>query len=129
MLSSSLISLALLGLAGALIDGHRRAWRKLAGCDVAGVAERSFGQARFRRRMLASSAIGVIGLLLGLGPLVPRKPLWMAGYLALLGAGCGALVLLGGLDALATGRHQRRQLQALSEQLKPSRIEVPKSHD
>src|SRR3990170_7962980 len=102
------ISLVLLGLSGVLIDSHRRSWR--AALQAADLMERDrrFARSQFRRRTQASGIIGVLGVAIGIGPLVPRRPGPMAFYLATLVMACGCIVLLALLDAWATRQHFRR---------------------
>ena len=123
MFPAFLISLTLLGLSGLLIDSHRRSWR-LAGerSDLSARSER-YALAQYRRRMQASGTIGVIGLAIGLGPLVPKRPGPMALYVAALAAACAWIMVLAMVDLWATQQHYRRlrgeqraaQLRLLSE--------------
>lgn len=106
-------SLTLVGLAGALIDSHRRAWRRFdAGAEADLPAEdpraRAFAAAQFRRRMLASSTVAAVGMLIAVRPIVPWRPAWQVVHLALMVGGCLLVVALGLLDALATSRYDRR---------------------
>lgn len=118
MFGTMVISLALLGMSGLLIDSHRRSWRDAR--DSASLPDRDkrFAQSMYRRRMLASGMIGGIGAAIGLGPLVPREPLAMAFYLAVLLAACVWILLLAMLDIWATRRHyQRVRMEHLTKQL------------
>lgn len=113
------ISLTLLGLSGLLIDQHRRArWRaerehndqrRSAQSDDRSRA-RSFAFAcwQYRRRMVGSSTIGVVGALFALLPIIPREPLPMTAYVAALVFGCLVIFLCGVLDAVAGARFYRR---------------------
>ena len=82
MLPAFIISLALLGLSGALLDSHRRTWR--AARDAGNLPDRvkRYVLTQYRRRMQASGMIGVIGAAICLWPLVPREPGPLAFYTA-----------------------------------------------
>lgn len=106
-------SLSLVGLAGGLIDSHRRAWNRHAGGDdptlpADDANARRFASGQYRRRMLASSAIAILGLLIAVRSVVPHSPAWIVSYLALLVGGCVAIMMLGLLDAVASSRFYRR---------------------
>jgi hypothetical protein len=113
-----IISLALLGLSGLLIDSHLRSW--MAARDAAELPDRDrrFALAQYRRRMQASSTIGLIGAGIGVGPVVPRQPGPMALYLAMLVVACGWIMLLAMFDVWATRQHyQRLRMEQLAAQL------------
>jgi hypothetical protein len=118
MIAAFIISLSLLGLSGLLIDSHRRSWA--AARDAAELPDRDkrFALAQYRRRMQASSMIGLIGVAIGGGPLVPREPRPMALYLAMLLVSCAWIMLLSLLDVWATRQHyQRLRMEQLAKQL------------
>jgi cytochrome bd-type quinol oxidase subunit 2 len=108
MVSSALFSLLLLTLSAALLVMHRRSW--LAVRDSAKVQEREkrYALAQYRRRMQASGMIAVVGIAIGMGPLVPQRPGPYTFYLGVLLVACLGLVLLAGLDVWATRQHYRR---------------------
>lgn len=109
----SLISLALLAAAGAMIDSHRRDWR-----DAGGGADpdrRRFVRRQNQRRMTASVLLAVAGVLIGLWPVTPRTPFWVMNYAATLSLAAVALLACGVLDAIASGRFYRRRARALAE--------------
>ena len=108
MLSIYVISLVLLGLSGLLLDWHRRSWRNAQHDPTLSDRDRRFALAQYRRRMQASTIIGVLGAAIGVGPLVPRTPLWMVAYLASLIGACACIMLLGLLDLLASQQNVRR---------------------
>jgi hypothetical protein len=118
MIGAFVISLALLGMSGLLIDSHRRTWRDARESTTLADRDKRFAQSMFRRRMLASGMIGGIGAAIGVGPIVPREPLAMAAYLAMLLAACTWILLLAMLDIWATRRHyQQVRMEQLSKQL------------
>jgi len=108
MIPAFIISLALLGLSGALIDSHRRTWR--AAKEAIDLSERvqRFALAQYRRRMQASGMIGVIGAAICLWPIVPREPGPLALYTAVLLAGASWIMLLALFDVWATRQHYQR---------------------
>ena len=108
MIAVVIISLALLGISGLLIDSHRRAWREARDSSTLPERDKRFAGSLYRRRMLASGTIGAIGAGIALWPLVPRQPLTMAAYLAMLLAACTWIMLLALLDFWATRQHYRR---------------------
>ena len=118
MFGAFVISLALLGISGLLIDAHLRTWREARESATLADRDKRFAQSMFRRRMVASAMIGGIGAAIGVGPIVPREPLALAFYLATLLAGCVWILLLAMLDIWATRRHyQRVRTEQLSKQL------------
>lgn len=108
MIATSLLSLALLGLAGMLLDAHRRDWREAqaAGGDA---RSRRFAAARRVRRTTATAAIAVVGVLVALWPVTPRAPLGVTLYLAALLSLATLIFLLGVSDAVASGRFYREE--------------------
>lgn len=108
MLGVIFISLSLLSISGLLIDSHRRAWQLARESSTLPERDKRFAGAMYRRRMLASSTIGLVGAAIAVGPLVPRSPLPMAAYLAALLAACAWIMLLAMIDVLATRQHYRR---------------------
>ncbi|MEN1678318.1 MAG: hypothetical protein AAGJ46_01910 [Planctomycetota bacterium] len=133
MIATSVASLAIVGLAGVLIDSHRRAWQRfIAGedqaLDAADGRARRYAQQMFSRRMAASSTLAVAGMLIAVRPLVPMQAGWMVVYLSLLVGSCLIVVVLGVADAVATSRYYRRSrrrevqtAQKLTEALEDAR--------
>jgi len=114
----SVVSLLLIGLSGLLLDMHRRAWRMAQRDESLSSREMRFARSQYRRRMQASAIIGVLGAAIGMKPLVPAAPWPMAWYVASLAGGCLCLVLLAGLDALATRQNfARRRSEHMAEQI------------
>lgn len=108
MIGVVVISLSLLGISGLLVDSHRRAWRVVRESSTLPARDRRFARSMYRRRMLASGTIGLVGAAIAVGPLVPQLPLPMAAYLAAMLAACAWIMLLAMLDVLATRQHYRR---------------------
>jgi hypothetical protein len=119
MFITVVISLALLALSGVLIDSHRRSWRTARDNDDLSARDRRYARSQHRRRMQASGIIGLLGVGIGVYPLVPREPGPMALYLASLVSACGCIMLLALLDAWATRQHYRRLMgDRLSAEIK-----------
>ncbi len=108
------VSFLLIGLSGLLIDSHRRSWWKSQHDQQLGERDLRFARSQYRRRMQASVIIGLLGGAIGLEPLVPRLPQWVAVYLAVLIGGCACIMTLALLDVVATQQNYHRQR---SEQL------------
>ncbi len=108
MLTIFAASLILVGLSGVLIDSHRRAWRAAQQDARLTDRQRRFARAQYYRRMQASGIIGVIGLAIGVKPLVPLEPWPLTLYLASLIGACACIMLLALLDVWATRQHYRR---------------------
>lgn len=101
-------ALLLLGLSGLLIDAHRRTWRTAQ--DDPALDDRGLraAKAQYQRRMRASGTIGLLGALLIIHPLVPRRPVWFTLYLLLLVLLCGWMFLLAVVDGFAASLRVRR---------------------
>lgn len=121
MFTTYAISLVLIGLSGFLLDSHRRTWhqaqqRSLSDC------ERRFLRSQYRRRMQASSIIGLLGAAIGMRSLVPREPWSMLLYLLALAGACGCIMLLAALDAWATRQYfARLRSEQLTAEMKLAR--------
>jgi hypothetical protein len=115
-------SLVLIGLSGLMLDWHRRSWRAAqqdASLDTRG---RRYAEAQYRRRMQASSIIGVLGAAIGMGPLVPLRPWPMVLYVASLAGACGCMTILAAIDAWATHQNYvRLRNEQIAAQLKVAR--------
>jgi hypothetical protein len=107
MFATYAISLSLMGLCGLLLDSHRRSWRHAQAADLS-AREKRFALSQYRRRMQASSTIGVIGAAIGAGPMVPQRPGPMTLYLAALLAACAWILLMALLDFWATRQYYNR---------------------
>jgi hypothetical protein len=117
-----LVPLALIGLAGFLIDAHRRAWQIAQWDERLNERDRRFARSQYRRRMQASGLIGALGAALGCYPLIPQTPLAIAIYLAALVGACCCIMLSGLLDYWATRQNLRRiQSENLAEQIRLAR--------
>src|SRR5687768_14182747 len=108
MFSVYVISLVLIGLSGVLLDWHRRSLRNAQHDAALNERDRRFALAQYRRRMQASAIIGMLGAAIGVSPLIPRTPLWMAAYVASLAGACACIMLLAMLDLLASQQNFRR---------------------
>lgn len=108
MIAPFVTSLALLTLAGLLIDQHRRAWSAAQDDPEIDEPKRMYAYRQYRRRMLGSSLIGAEGALIAFQPIVPHEPVWISVYVAALVLGCLAIVIAGLLDALAGAKFYRR---------------------
>lgn len=112
MLATSLLSLVLLGLAGILLDSHRREWvhasEAPSGSGEGGSGEYAFARSRYRRRLIATVTIAAVGILIALWPVVPREPLWVLGFATVLAAMAMQIFVLGVGDAWASNRFFKR---------------------
>jgi hypothetical protein len=113
------VPLALIGLAGLLVDWHRRAWQAAQSDESLNERDRRFARSQYRRRMQASGLIGVIGATFGCYPLLPREPLPITIYATALVVAVGCILLLALLDVWATRQNFRRiQSEQLAAQIK-----------
>jgi len=121
-MAGALVSLLLLGVSGALIDGHLRAWRAARVRHEEGSRGWRYHRGRTRRRLTASGLIGAVGAVIAVGPLAPREPAWMLGYLGVLLSATSAIGALGLFDAAAAARNygfnQREETAAALERLR-----------
>jgi hypothetical protein len=114
-----IVPILLIGLAGLLIDSHRRAWREAEWNKRLSYRDRRFARSQYRRRMQASGSIAVIGAALGCYPLIPKRLHELTIYLLLLIVGCVCIMLLGILDLWASRQNLRRiQHEHLAEQIR-----------
>jgi hypothetical protein len=119
MVATSVFSLLLIGLSGVMLDLHRRKWRKAEHDMSLSASERRYALSQFRRRTQASGIIGVLGVAIAIGPLIPHRPWPLALYLAALVGPCLAIVLLAAIDAWATRQYfARLHSQHLATQAK-----------
>ena len=116
MHATSVLSIALLALAGWLLDAHREESRRVrhgAGPDGPSRVDRR----RLRRRLTANVSIAAVGLLFAVWPLVPREPVWVAGFTFTLTSLAMLILSMGVTDAIATVQLGRRELRSqLDEQ-------------
>lgn len=116
------LSLLLIGLSGLLIDWHRRSLREVDLDASQSDRDRRFAVSQCRRRTQASAIIGVIGAFIGIMPIVPRTPFWMACYLASLLGGILCILMLALLDVIANQQNFRRlRSEQLAAQVKLAR--------
>jgi hypothetical protein len=122
MFATFLVSLLLIGLSGVMLDMHRRSWRAAEQDAALSPSARRFALSRYRRRTQASGIIGVLGVAIGVWPLVPREPWPMTLYLASIGGACLCITLLAAMDAWATRQHfARLHNEQLASQIKLAR--------
>jgi hypothetical protein len=122
MIATWIVSLLLIGLSGWMLDWHRRSWRKAAFDASISNSERRYALSQYRRRMQASSIIGVLGVAIALGPIVPRRPWPMMIYLISVAAACLAITFLAAIDAWATRQYfARLRSQNLAAQVQLAR--------
>jgi hypothetical protein len=122
MLTTSAISLVLIGLSGALLDSHRRSWRSAREDPTLSDSERRYSLSQFRRRSQASGIIGLLGAAIGVRPLVPREPWPILVYLMFLTGACLSIMLLASLDAWATRQYYARlRSEQLTAQIRLAR--------
>lgn len=120
MVAVAIISLALLGLSGLLIDSHRRTWRNARESQTLSQVDKQFARATYIRRMQASAMVGVMGAAIGVWPVfdAQARPWALLLYTALLLVACAWSMALAVLDLWATRRHfQRKRIEQLSKQL------------
>jgi hypothetical protein len=122
MVTTWIVSLLLIGLSGWMLDWHRRSWRKTEADASISDIERRYALSQYRRRMQASSIIGVLGVAIALGPVVPRRPWPMMMYLIWVAGACLAITFLAAIDAWATRQYfARLRSQNLAAQVQLSR--------
>lgn len=137
---SALAAIVLVAGSVALIRSHLRTWRQRQSDPEIDPGDLLHYSGQFRRRMQASSLLGVIGLMIGAGDMLipwPRFPRFFALYWGAILLLTGYLILLAMADALATAAHtraalariraQRRQLERNAAELKerPQQPELP----
>jgi hypothetical protein len=122
MIATYVVSLLLVGLSGALLDMHRRSWRRAQVDETLGVSGRRFALSQYRRRMQASGIIGALGLAVGCEPLIPHEALSFVLYLGSILGACLAIVVLAAIDAWSTRQHfARMSSEHLAAQVKLAR--------
>ena len=116
------ISILLIGLSGVLLDSHRRSWLAAQSDDKLSERDLRFARAQYSRRRQASGIIGLLGVAVGVGPLVPHEPWPMVLYVAAMAGACACMMVLAALDVFAT-RHNLARLQSehLAAQIKLAR--------
>ena len=108
MLPSAILSLILLGIAGFLIDAHRRKWRAVSADPKITESNLRYARSEYRRRMKASSGIGVVGCLIAISPIVPRHPVWLTIYVAILMLTTITILLFAVVDIWASSQRYHR---------------------
>jgi peptidoglycan/LPS O-acetylase OafA/YrhL len=120
MLPAAFLSLTLLGISGLLLDAHRRKWRAVSADANLSAANRRYAQSEYRRRTRASAGIGVVGLMIAIGPIIPQHPIWFTIYVALLLLTTITILLLALLDIWASS--QRFHSLRTAEQILQARM-------
>lgn len=121
MIPSAVLSIVLLGVAGVMIDSHLRDWRRalaaLAGGPTTPASRdaKRFARGRRLRRLTASGAIAVVGVLIGVWPILPQRPWWIATFGAVLASLALLIFVLGVADAVASSRYYRAERRRLIE--------------
>ena len=114
-----ILSLLLIGLSGVMLDMHRRSWRAAQADATLSERDLRFARSQFRRRTQASAIIGAIGAGIAIWPLIPLKPWPWVIYVGSLGGACLCIVLLAGLDVIATRQNYARlRSEQLADQVK-----------
>ena len=119
MLPTILLGLALLVFSGLLVWTHMRGWRAAVRGDL-DERDRLFAWRQFRRRMQSSTMIGIAAVAIMAAPYVTSiaSPLLSLFYLLGLFLLVLWIVLLAGVDAIATRRHyttlQRGELNEMA---------------
>jgi hypothetical protein len=122
MIYTCIVSLFLIGLSGVFLDLHRRSWRAAQQAESVSPSDLQFARSQYRRRMQASSTIGVLGAVLGVYPLVPHAPLPITLYLIAITLACMAIMMLAALDVWATRQNfMRLRTEQLATQIRLSR--------
>lgn len=122
MMATCIVSLFLIGLSGVLLDLHRRSWRSIQQNESISPGDLRFARSQYRRRIQASGTIGVLGAVLAVYPIVPRRPLPFTLYLMAITLACLAIMLLAMLDAWATRQHfLRLRSEQMAAQIKLAR--------
>ena len=98
----SYLGLALLVVAGVMLDAHLRTWRGEQTLDEPNPRARRAARAQYLRRMQASGTIALLGGLLMINPLVPLSPIPYILYTLALVLCCGWILMLGVVDGFAT---------------------------
>src|SRR2546423_14823773 len=114
MIGTYVLSLFLIGLSGVLLDMHRRTWRAAREDKSLTNGDVRFARSQYRRRMQSSGIIGALGAAIGVVPLVPREPLAITLYLAVVTSACLVILLLAAIAISAT---RQNSLRIRSEQL------------
>ena len=122
MNSTYALGLLLVGLSAALLASHWHQWRRpRTEHDQRGFVHIA---RTLRRRTVASSLVGVIGLTLMAFETVPRTPVSITAYLLALVLMTCWILWLACLDFYAARRfHEEQQLDRIAEQLRRAKAE------
>ena len=121
--STHAIGLILVGISAALLASHWQQWRDLRRTPARNLRQRKFAQRQLRRRSLASSLVGLIGVALTVYRQVPPTSLGISVYLfGLILATCWILCL-GMIDLLAMRQFQQReQIDHIAAELRRAKL-------
>ncbi len=124
--SFSLLSLLLLGASGWMLDAHRRDWLRVAPSTDRNKAWH-FARARYLRRMTATGAIALVGVLVGIWPMIPQQPRWVLAYTGVLSLLALLILSFGFYDAFASGSYYSEKLREESSQHRQDLMELIES--
>ena len=98
---------------------HQQQWRDAARSSNRSDSQRLFHQRKMRRRLVANSLVGLVGLALALINSVPRTPLSMTVYLLGLVIAAAWIMWLGVADWRAWRQYRdQQQLNQLADELR-----------
>lgn len=110
----SYLGLALLVVAGVMLDAHLRTWRGEQALDEPNPRTRRVARAQYLRRMQASGTIALLGALLMINSLIPLTPIAYILYTLALVLCCGYILMLGVVDGFATWlKHHKAREQGM----------------
>lgn len=112
------MGLILVAISAMLLAVHWQQWHEAALAAGRKIDTRLFLLRQLRRRLVASSLVGVVGLALIVRELVPRTPLSYVAYLLSLVFAAGWIMWLGLVDWRASRRFRaEQQLNHLANEL------------
>ncbi len=128
MNSTHALGLLLVGLSAVLLATHWQQWRDFQSNRTRKPRWQSHVVRTLRRRTVASSLMGVIGVTLLAFETVPRTPLSVTAYLFALVLMTCWILWLGCLDMVANRRyHDEEQLDQIAGELRRANVESDRS--
>lgn len=109
-MATSFFSILLLAASGWLLDTHRRDWFLFNETKSEPNAWR-FARRRYLRRMTATGAIALVGILVAFWPILPREPKWILPYTGILSLLAILILALGCYDAVASSTYYSQKLR------------------